>query len=88
MSVRPISVSEETKAMGHPFVNLFALFGASQGLLIYLHRKRVPVTANLIATPGSAAAVLVLMGGGYLVGGGIALSIFADWNLVRLANQH
>ena len=42
MSVRPITVAEETKAFGHPFVNIISLFGASQGLLMFLHRSRIP----------------------------------------------
>jgi hypothetical protein len=26
--------------------------------------------------------------GGFLVGGGIAMAVFSDWHLVRLAQQH
>ena len=40
MSVRPVPVGEETKAFGHPFVNIYSTFGATQGLLVYLHRTR------------------------------------------------
>ena len=88
MSVRPISVGEETKAFGHPFVNILSLFGASQGMLMYLHRHRIPITSNWFAAPGSPAGFGLLVVGGYLIGGGIAMAAFSDWPLVRLALSH
>ena len=49
MSVRPITASEEIKAKGHPFVNTLAVLGGTQGLLVYLHRHRIPKPQNPIA---------------------------------------
>lgn len=88
MSVRPISVGEETKAFGHPWVNIMSLFGASQGLLIYLHRHRIPFTSNWFATPGSKGVFAFLVVGGYLAGGAVAMAGFSDHTLARLANAH
>lgn len=89
MSVRPITVGEETKAFGHPFVNILSIFGASQGLLVYLHRTRIPVSANWFGAPGAhpygLVALLLL---GYVGGGALGMAAFSDWNLVRLANAH
>lgn len=78
MSVRPITVAEETKAYGHPFVNIFSLFGASQGLLIYLHRHQIPFRSNWLASPGTPGKFLFLVLGGYLVGGCVAMAAFTD----------
>ena len=88
MSVRPISVGEETKAFGHPWVNIMSLFGGSQGLLIYLHRHRIPFTSNWFANPGSVGVFAFLVAGGYLTGGLVAMAGFSDWSLVRLAQSH
>ncbi len=85
MSVRPLSVGEETKAFAHPWVNIFSLFGASQGVLIYLHRHRIPFQSNWFAAPGRPSVFLFLVGAGYLAGGGVAMAAFSDWSLVRLA---
>lgn len=46
MSVRPITVGEELKSLGHPFVNIFAVFGGLQGTLLYLHLQRIPFKSN------------------------------------------
>jgi len=43
MSVRPITVSEENKAKGHPFVNIFAVMGGLQGLITFLNRQRIAI---------------------------------------------
>lgn len=88
MSVRPITVSEESKAFGHPFVNILSLFGASQGLLIYLHRLRIPVTSNWFAAPGSVGLFGFLVFGGYLFGGAVGMAAYTDWSLARLAFSH
>lgn len=53
MSVKPITVGEEIKAYGHPFVNIFSLFGGLQGTLIFLHRQRIPLRSNWFAHPGA-----------------------------------
>ncbi len=88
MSVRPITVSEETKAYGHPWVNIFALMGASQGTLTFLHLKRIPFRSNWFEHPGTIPLFLGLTVGGFLVGGFGAGQVFNDWELVRLAQQH
>ena len=88
MSVRPITVSEEIKAKGHPFVNIFAVFGGLQGLLLYLHRHRIPITQNWFAPPGSLLRFAVLVGGGFLVGGVVGMAAFTDRDLLRLHNLH
>ena len=88
MSVRPITFSEENKAFGHPWVNIFATFGATQGLLLYLHRNRIPITTNWFAPPGSLLKFVVLVGGGYLFGGFVAIGFFADRELLRLHRRH
>lgn len=87
MSVRPVSVSEETKAFGHPFVNIFSLFGLTQGLLIYLNRTRIPVTQNWFSV-GHPALFGALVLGGYFVGGAVAMGVYSDWNVVRLMQRH
>jgi hypothetical protein len=88
MSVRPITVGEESKATGHPFVNIFALFGGTQGLLLYLHRSRIPITQNWFAPPGHLLKFGLLVGGGYLIGGAVAMGFFTDRELLRLARRH
>lgn len=89
MSVRPITVGEETKAYAHPWVNIFSLFGATQGVLIYLHRLRIPVTSNWFAAGAGSLPLFLALGlGGYVVGGGVAMAAFADWPLLRLAQSH
>jgi len=88
MSVRPITVGEETKAYGHPFVNILSLFGGMQGLLIFLNRRRIPITSNWFATPGSFPVFAILVFGGYLTGGAVAMAGFTDWTLLRLSLSH
>ena len=88
MSVRPITQSEEIKAKGHPFVNIFAIFGASQGLLVYLHRHRIPLRSNWLAAPGSPFKFSLLVFGGYLAGGALAIVLFSDAELLRLHQRH
>ena len=88
MSVRPITVAEETKAYGHPWINVFCIFGATQGLLTYMHRHRIPFQSNWFAAPGSPAGLIGATLGGFLIGGGIAMGVFSDWSLVRLSQQH
>lgn len=88
MSVRPITVSEEIKAKGHPFVNILATFGGLQGLLIYLNRHNIPITQNWFAQPGSLLRFSVLVGGGFVVGGLVGMAAFTDWDLLRLHFQH
>jgi len=88
MSVRPVTVGEENKAFAHPWINIFATFGASQGVLTYLHRHRIPFASNWFAAPGSPAAFVVFALGGFVVGGGVAMAAFSDWHLVRLVQQH
>lgn len=88
MSVRPITVGEETKAYGHPFVNILSIFGGTQGLLIYLNRTRIPLRANWFPNGQGRGLFLTLVLGGYLTGGFVAMGAFSDWNIVRLAQQH
>lgn len=88
MSVRPITVSEETHAYGHPFVNSFAVMGGLQGVLIYLHRSRIPVQSNWFPNSGSFKFFAFLSVGGYLTGGLLALAFYSDSNLIRLAQSH
>ncbi len=88
MSVRPIPLAEEIKASGHPFVNIFAIFGASQGLLVYLHRQRIPFRSNWLASPGNPRRFALLVLGGYIGGGLVGMSAFADWDVVRLLAKH
>ena len=88
MSVRPITISEENKARGHPWVNVFAVFGATQGLLIYLNRTRMKFNQNWFAAPGSPKIALILIGGGFLIGGGIGMAAFTDHELLRLSYRH
>jgi len=86
MSVRPITVGEETKAFGHPFVNIFSVFGGLQGVLIFLRRRRIPVQSNWFAAPGSLGVFSVLVLGGFLTGGFVAMAGFSDWEIIRLAH--
>ena len=88
MSVRPITVAEETKAFGHSFVNIISLFGASQGLLMFLHRSRIPFRSNWFAAPGSFGIFTFAVFGGYIAGGAIGMAAFSDWELLRLAYAH
>lgn len=88
MSVRPITLSEEIKAKGHPFVNIFAVFGLTQGLLIYLHRLRIPVQNNWFGPHGSPLGFVLLTVGGYVVGGVIGMAAFTDYPLLRLYKAH
>jgi len=88
MSVRPITVSEEKKATGHPWVNIFALFGALQGTLTFLHSQRVPFRSNWFAHPGSLPRFLLLSAGGFVGGGFTAMALFTDWELFRLYKSH
>ena len=88
MSVRPVTYSEETKAFGHPFVNIFAVFGGLQGAITFLHRRRIPFQSNWLAAPGSLPIFLGLVVGGYAVGGFVAMAAFSDWHIIRLVHQH
>lgn len=88
MSVRPITVGEETKAFAHPWINIFSFFGATQGMITYLHRTRIPFQSNWLAAPGSPVAFAIFVLGGYLIGGGVAMAAFTDWDLVRIAKMH
>ncbi|CDW74771.1 UNKNOWN [Stylonychia lemnae] len=88
MSVRPITYGEDTKATGHPFVNIGAVFGGLQGLLYFLHVQRIPFRSNWFAQPRSFAAFAILAGGGYLAGGIGALLFFTDRELLRLKISH
>ncbi len=88
MSVRPITVSEEVYAKGHPWVNIFSTFGALQGVLIYLNRRRIPFQGNWFAQPYSVPIFAILVLGGYIGGGVVAMGAFTDWSLLRLAVQH
>lgn len=88
MSVRPITVGEETKAFGHPWVNILSLFGGTQGLLIFLHRQRVSFRSNWFANPGSLPVFGILVVGGYVTGGLLAMAAFNDNALLRLWKSH
>jgi hypothetical protein len=88
MSLRPITVSEEVYAKGHPWVNIFSTFGALQGVLIYLNRRRIPFQSNWFAQQASLPIFAVLVLGGYVAGGSVAMAAFTDWSLLRIAMQH
>lgn len=88
MSVRPITISEEIKAKGHPFVNIFSVFGGLQGLLIFLNRQRIPITENWFSHPGSLGRFAFLVLGGYAVGGLVAMIAFTDMKTLRLYRTH
>lgn len=88
MSVRPITVGEEQKAFGYPFVNVFAVFGGLQGVLMFMHRQRVAFKSNWFAHPGSFPRFAVLGAGGFLVGGLVGMAVFTDWELIRLYYLH
>lgn len=83
-----MTVGEETKAFGHPFVNIFAVFGGLQGALMFLHRRRIPFQSNWFAAPGSLPVFAGLVLGGYLTGGFVAVAAFSDWDIVRLVQSH
>jgi hypothetical protein len=70
-------------------VNIFAVFGATNGILTYLHRTRIPINQNWFAKPaGSVPIFMVMTGGGYLVGGLVGLYLFRDPALLRLQKRH
>lgn len=88
MSVRPVTVGEETFAFGHPWINILSTYGALQGVLTFLYRRRIPFQSNWFATPGSLPVFAVFVLGGYLGGGLIGMGVFSDWNIIRLTMQH
>jgi hypothetical protein len=88
MSVRPVTVGEETFAKGHPWINILSTYGALQGVLTFLHRRRIPFQGNWFATPGSLPVFVVFVLGGYIGGGLVGMAAFTDWTLLRLSMQH
>lgn len=88
MSVRPLTISEEIKANGHPWVNIFALLGASQGTLTFLHMQRIPFRSNWFEHPGTLPRFLGLSVGGFFVGGIGASFLFNDYELLGLLQRH
>ncbi len=88
MSVRPVTVGEETYAKGHPWINILSTYGALQGVLSFLYRRRIPFQSNWLATPGSLPVFAVFVLGGYLGGGLLGMGLFSDWNIIRLTMQH
>ena len=88
MSVRPVTVGEETYAKGHPWINILSTYGGLQGVLSFLYRRRIPFQGNWFATPGSLPVFAIFVLGGYLSGGFLGMALFSDWNLVRLTIQH
>ena len=88
MSVRPVTQAEELKAYGHPFVNIFPLFGASQGILTFLHLQRIPFKSNWFIHTGTTGRFLVLSVGGFFVGGIAGLMLFNGWDTIRLLHAH
>ena len=88
MSVRPITVSESTKAFGHPFANIFAVFGGLQGMLFFLHIHRIPFKSNWFAQAGTFPRFAVLTFGGFFLSGFAATFMFKDDELLRLHRQH
>jgi hypothetical protein len=88
MSVRPVTVGEETYAKGHPWINILSTYGALQGVLAFLYRRRIPFQSNWLATPGSLPVFAVFVLGGYLGGGLLGMGLFSDWNIIRLTMQH
>ena len=88
MSVRPVSWSDEAHATGHPWVNGLALFGGLQGMLMYLHRYRMPINQNWFGKPGGMFPFGFYVVGGYLVGGVVAMAFFSDWDTIRLIKSH
>ena len=88
MSVRPVTVGEETFAKGHPWINILSTYGALQGVLTFLHRRRIPFQGNWFATPGSLPVFAIFVLGGYIGGGLVGMAAFTDWTLLRLSMQH
>lgn len=88
MSVRPITYTEEQKAKGYPFANIFGVLGGLQGLVIYLHHQRIPIRDNWFARPGSLGRFSVLVIGGYFVGAFFGSLSFGDRDLLRLFYAH
>ena len=88
MSVRPITRGEEFKAIGHPFGGYLSVLGASQGLLTYLHRHRIPFSSNWFAAPGSPGKLIFFVVGGYVIGRAAGDIIFSDSALLRLRARH
>jgi hypothetical protein len=88
MSVRPVTVGEEIYAKGHPWINILSTYGALQGVLSFLYRRRIPFQSNWLATPGSLPVFAVFVLGGYLGGGLLGMGLFSDWNIIRLTMQH
>ena len=88
MSERPVTVGEEIYAKGHPWINILSTYGALQGVLSFLYRRRIPFQSNWLATPGSLPVFAVFVLGGYLGGGFLGMALFSDWNIIRLTMQH
>jgi len=88
MSVRPVTVGEEIYAKGHPWINILSTYGALQGVLSFLYRRRIPFQSNWLAAPGSLPVFAVFVLGGYLGGGFLGMALFSDWNIIRLTMQH
>jgi hypothetical protein len=88
MSVRPITITEEYKAKGQPFVNILAVFGGTQGLLMYLNRMKIPITENWFQPPGGVGRFSFFVVGGFIAGGLIGMAAFTDRPLLRLYYSH
>jgi hypothetical protein len=83
MSVRPITESEIRQAYGEPFTTYFAVFGATQGILMTLRYQQATIQTARWNAP---AAFFVL--GGAALGMVSSVVFFGDAQLRRLHSQH
>ena len=88
MSVRPITRSEEQLAFGAPWTNWFALFGATQGVLMHLKFHGQRVTQTWVPTAISRFTLPVFVIGGFAAGATFGVQAFGDAGLRRLYNSH
>lgn len=88
MSVRPITYSEEQRAVGAPFSDIMALLGLSQGVLYFLHVNKLPLKSNWFANPRNIPMFALFSFGGLL--GGVVLGnlMYGDSELKRLKEIH
>ena len=88
MSVRPLSVGELYYSQGGPLPKILGFFGATQGMLVYLHRHRIPFNQNWFGAPGSPGKFLLFVVGGTVGGYLLGYQLFKDPELIRLSIRH
>lgn len=88
MSVRPITVSEQSLAYGAPWTGWLALLGASQGMITHLRFHNTTLNGAWVPNKLARMTLPVFVVGGAGVGVGLAVSFFGDAGLRRLAAHH